>query len=88
MAQQVSHNPETPDSIARAKSARDAERRRIEGLTGLWIQDNGLVTTRAYIIGCPRVGCAFAASARNEGRATRGLVSHMVKAHHAQEQHS
>ena len=74
-------NTETPDSIARAKADRDAERRRIEGLTGLRIQDNGLVTTRAYIIGCPRVGCAFAASARNEGRAIKGIVSHLVKAH-------
>ena len=81
-------NTETPDSIARAKVDRDAERRRIEALTGLRIQDNGLVTTRAFVICCQRPGCAFAASARNEGRATRGLVSHMVTAHHAQEQSS
>ena len=36
---------------------------------------------QVVIIGCPRQGCAFTASARNEGRVIRSLAAHIVKAH-------
>lgn len=77
-------NTETPASIARAKADRDAERRRIEAATGLHINENGIVTTRAFVIVCPRPGCAFAASARNEGRSIKGIASHLVNVHRAE----
>lgn len=84
MTTQVSHDHDmTADSVARAKADRDAQRRQIEQATGLRIAENGIVTTRAYVICCPRLGCSFAASARSEGRAIKGLSAHLVKAHHA-----
>ena len=36
---------------------------------------------KVVIIGCPKGGCTFTASARNEGRVIRSLAAHIVKVH-------
>ena len=74
------------ESIAKAKADRDAQRRQIEQATGLRIAEDGHIVLGAWVIGCPRAGCQFAASARSEGRAIKGIAVHLVRAHHAQEQ--
>ena len=40
---------------------------------------------KPVIIHCPRPGCVYATSARTEGRAITGIVSHIVQAHVEQE---
>jgi hypothetical protein len=69
----------TDESIARAKAARDAERRDIERATGIRISESG--KPAATIIHCMFPGCQFSASARVEGRALRSLGCHLVAKH-------
>lgn len=64
------------DSVALAKAYQAAERRHVEKVTGLRIVD-----TPPFIIGCPRPGCQFTASAATDGSAVRSISAHLVRAH-------
>lgn len=61
------------DSVTLAKQYQRQERDRVYLATGLRIMD-----APPFIIGCPRPGCRYTASALSEGRAVRNLGAHIV----------
>lgn len=69
----------TAESITQARDQMEQERQRVYEQTGLRVTDHG-VQHPPTIIHCPRPGCLFTATARNEGRAVRALSAHLV--HH------
>ena len=72
--------PRGPHGVpATAEHGLEQERQRVYEQTGLRVTDHG-VQHPPTIIHCPRPGCLFTATARNEGRAVRALSAHLV--HH------
>jgi hypothetical protein len=82
----------TVQSIAAAKQQAQRERDEIHDVTGVVITEDGQVQPtgilcerhraqqrHVWVIGCPKPGCRFTASARSEGRAIRALSAHVVR---------
>lgn len=78
----VDDDPVTPESIAAAKEATRRERQRIFAATGIRIHEDGTFTLPPkFIIGCPRSGCRYTASAQREGQAVQAIGCHLIRVH-------
>lgn len=76
---QLSHDRPTPESIARAKAARDAERERVFQATGVRVSDDGV--PRIVVVHCHKPGCLFVAARGTEELAIRAVSTHYSLKH-------
>ena len=70
----------TPESIARAKAAQQAERDAVERVTGLRITDTP-IGSPLTIVHCRQPGCRYKATAKREMQAINSLSAHIVRVH-------